>query len=197
MAVSSDVGNKLIAWLMAGAGTLLAYSAYRNRAPWDVLRDIQGEPAFATSAVGGSGPQGFMSGGGGANFQSAIPRLRMIANREIPPELVPIQPSGKLDRDAAASLARIHSRVGAIVPNVGSYRSFGEQAAAAARGEIMADGNPRFGSPNKSLHVVGLAIDVRADYAAKPEVIAAFTEEGWHRARPSVEPWHWSYGVRG
>lgn len=196
MATSEDVGTKLLAWLMAGAGTILAYSAFRNRAPWDVLRDIQGPP-LTTRGTTPAQPSGFMSDGAGG-FIGAIPRLRMIANREIEPDLVPIRPSGRLDRDAASSLERIHAMVGTVVPNVGSYRSYAEQAAAYfSRNETLADGRQRFGNPNKSLHVVGLAIDVRSDYANKPEVVAAFTKEGWHRARPDVEPWHWSYGVRG
>lgn len=199
MPVSSDVGNKLLAWLAAGAGTLLAYSAFRNRAPWDVLRDIQGEPLSQSSGSGSSGAQGFAStsSAGTGSFSSSVPRIRAIANREAPPELVSIRPSGKLDKDAAASLERIHAKVGTVVPNVGSYRSFASQAAARAGGEIMSDGSPRFGDPNKSLHVVGLAIDVRNDFMNRPDVIAAFTAEGWQRARISAEPWHWSYLVRG
>lgn len=194
MPVSSDVGSKLLAWIAAGAGTLLAYSAFKNRSPLDVLRDIEGPPAFQTASSGGAQPSGFRSG----SFSTSVPRIRMIANREIPPELVRIRPSGRLDKDAAASLERIHARVGTVVPNVGSYRSFVEQAAAFYdNNETLADGSKRYGNPNKSLHVVGLAIDVRNDFASKPEVVQAFASEGWHRPRPDVEPWHYSYLVRG
>lgn len=199
MAVSADVGNKLIGWVLAGAGTLLAYSAIRNRKPWDVLRDIQGGAAFTTA-----GPQGFASGSGSGSdtaptgdFSSTVPRIRMIANRELVPTLVAVRPHGRLDKDAAASLERIHAAVGRTINNVGTYRSFAEQAALFyGPGNVtLPDGSRRFGNPNKSLHVVGLAIDVaNSDIAASR---AAFAAEGWRNARPSAEPWHWSYLVSG
>lgn len=197
-ATSSDVGSKLIAWVMAGVGSLLAYSAYKNRAPWDVLRDIQGSPIDTTTTSSGSGPSGFFdSSATPSTFSSSIPRIRMIANREIPPVLVNIRPSGQLDKDAAASLERIHQRVGFVVRNTSGYRSFASQAASYNQNEMLSDGSPRFASPSKSLHVVGLAIDVHTGDLNKPGVIAAFTAEGWQRARPNAEPWHFSYLVRG
>lgn len=196
MAAAPDVASKLLAWIMAGTGSLLLYSAYRKRSPLDVLREIPGEsPAlqtdYASTVVGNVG---FTNTPGG-NVGS-IARIRMLANREIKPELVRIQPTGYLDKDAAASKARIDAAVGYAVPNVGAYRSYAEQAAAYAS-------NPgRFASPDKSLHVVGLAIDIHRDYQDRPEVISAFTAEGWHRPRwgegtRNDEPWHWSYGVSG
>lgn len=200
MAVNSDVSSKLMAWLMAGAGTLLAYSAVRNRKPWDVLRDVTGTPIsdgakVGTDLSGGStGPMGFTGTYGGS-----VPRLRQIANREIQPTLVDIQPCGKLDVDAAASKARIDQKLGYVVPASScgdAYRSYADQAAAHASGELMPDGKPRFADPNKGLHVVGLAFDINSAYL-KPEVFAAFKAEGWHQTRPVVEPWHFSYGVRG
>lgn len=184
---TSDVSSKLLTWLMAGIGTLLTYSAFRNRSPLDVLRDIDGPPL--AQPTGQTDDAGY-PGGGGAGYTSDIARLRMLANREIEPELVSIQPNGKMDKAAAASLERIFTKVGYVVPNVGASRTFAEQAS------LYASDPKRFAPPNKSLHVVGLAIDVHASYVNRPEVISAFTSEGWHRAR-SDEPWHWSYGVRG
>lgn len=196
MSTAPDVASKLLAWVMAGAGSLLLYSAYRKRSPLDVLNGVVGESEafqtdYASTVVGNVGYTNTPGGNVGS-----ISRLRMLANREIRPELVRIQPSGMLDKDAAASKARIDARVGAAVPNVGAYRSYAEQAAAYAS-------NPgRFASPDKSLHVVGLAIDVHSDWQHRSDVIAAFTSEGWHRARwgegtKNDEPWHWSYGVVG
>jgi len=201
MAANSDVGSKLLAWLAVGTGSLLAYSAYKNRAPWDVLRDINGpaiaEPTALKTSANSSG-SGFYGSGGGGSFSASVPRIRQIANREIPPDLVKIRPSGTLDRDAAASYERVNQALGYALPNTGTYRSFGEQSAHYySNNETLSDGSPRFGNPNKSLHVVGLAVDVRADYVAKPEVKAALAAEGWQNPRPNAEPWHWSYLVRG
>lgn len=197
MAASSEVGSRLLAWIMTGVGTLLAYSAYKGRPPWDVLRDVPGTTFGKWDVATGVALSGTVDATPSSSFSSSVPRIRMIANRETPPALVPIRPHGMLDKDAAASLERVFDAVGYTIPNVGSYRSFGEQAAARARGEVMSDGAPRFADPNKSLHVVGLAIDLRADYAARPMVQAAMRAEGWQQVRPAAEPWHWSYLVRG
>lgn len=188
----NDTGNRLIAWLATGTGTLLLYSAVRNRKPLDVLRDVQGSPlvdySLRSAISGGSNPKGR---GSPVTNVTGIPRLRMIANREIPPELVPIKPFGKLERSAAESKNRIDAKLGYAVPHTSGYRSYAVQAAGHA-----SDPN-RFADPKKSLHVVGLAIDVHSSYANLPEVVQAFTEEGWHRYDPEGEPWHYSYGVRG
>ncbi len=192
MSVSSDVGNKLLAWMLAGTGTLLAYSAYKNRAPWDVLRDINGPPLATATGTGTA------AGFTGSNYSGSIPRLRQIANREIPPTLVAIQPCGQLDMDAAASKARIDTKLGKVIPAAScndAYRSFAIQAQAASRGETI-NGKPRFADPNKGLHVVGLAFDIHSDFN-NADVYQAFREDGWHQTRPIDEPWHWSYGVRG
>lgn len=188
MTVSSDVGNKLIAWLLTGTGTLLAYSAYKNRPPWDVLRDISGTTLVQTGSSVATDPAGFTGTYGGN-----IPRLRQIANREIPPTLVDIKPCGKLDIDAASSKARIDAKLGYVVPAAScndAYRPINIQAQGHAN-------NPgRFADPNKGLHVVGLAFDIHSDYN-NSEVYQAFREEGWHQTRPLDERWHWSFGVRG
>lgn len=190
--VSSDISNKLIAWVAAGVGSLIAYSAIKNRFPWDVLRDIQGQPIHTPTshAASGSSPDPT------ANFSASIPRIRQIANREIPPELVFIKPSGQLDKDAAAALARAQTRVGRDFGNTSAYRSFAAQAAAyySPANKTLSDGSKRFADPRKSLHVVGLAIDlIMPDETIK----SAMLNEGWQQARSSAEPWHFSYLVRG
>lgn len=195
--MDSDSGNKLIAWLAIGSGVLLVYSAIKNRLPWDVLRDIKGTPISVGAAMEsgyGSNPKGRGSAGSGSistGNVSGIPRLRMIANREVSPVLVPIKPFGKLEESAAASKNRIDAKLGYAVPHTSGYRSYAIQAAQHATDP------KRFADPKKSLHVVGLAIDVHSAYASLPEVVQAFTAEGWHRYDPTGEPWHYSYGVRG
>ena len=196
MPVSPDVGNKLLGWVLLGAGSVLAYSAVRNRKPWDVLRDIQGEPAFG-SGSGSSGPSGFANPNNPTgpvdttptgNLAQIVVRVRAIQNREIPPVLVNIKPSGQLDKDAAASFRRVQERGGKDFGNVGNYRTYAYQAAKYAE-------NPRrYGSPDKSAHVVGLAIDiVDVDIqAALPHLLF----EGWQQTRPGDEPWHFSYLIR-
>jgi hypothetical protein len=202
MAAAPDVGNKLLAWLGAGAGTLLAYSAIKNRAPWDVLRDIQGPPIRSATSTSGT-PSGIANPVSGptpsTSFGASVPRIRMIANREIPPELVAIKPSGQLDKDAAASFTRVQAKVGVDIPNVGAYRSYATQAALyyGPGNTTLPDGGKRFAKPGTSLHEVGLAIDVRADYTNRSDVVAAMTAEGWQHVRPGADPDHWSYLVRG
>lgn len=202
MAASSDVGTKLMAWLAAGAGTLLAYSAVKNRAPWDVLRDIEGAPIRTAGDVGsGNEPGGFAnpSATPTGSFSASVPRIRQIANRELAPTLVGIKPFGKLDKDAAASFRRVQLAVGVDIPNAGAYRSYAVQAAAyfGPDNTVLADGSRRFADPRKSLHVVGLAIDIRSDYAGRQDVKDAMAAEGWQNPRPTAENWHWSYLVRG
>lgn len=187
----SDVSSKFLAWLLAGVGSLLAYSLYAKRLPLDILRGIQ-----SGSSIGGSGEvaSGQVEGlSRGTGNESEPVRLRLIANREMAPTLVPIQPHGQLDMAAAASKARIDKKLGYVVPPASvydAYRPYSTQAAGYARDP------ERYANPNKGLHVVGLAFDIHSDYN-KPEVYQAFREEGWHQTRPIDEPFHWSYGVRG
>jgi hypothetical protein len=187
---TADVGNKLVGWMLVGAGTLLTYAAVRNRSPWDVLRDIQGQPI----AAGFAGSSNVDTSTDPSSFAASIPRVRMVMNREIPPVLVPIRPHGQLDKDAAAGLERAFTILGRVVDNTDSYRSYAEQADAYYnRNETLSDGSLRFGDPNKSAHVVGLAIDLSESNAT---VSAAMSAAGWQHTRPSAEPWHWSYLIR-
>lgn len=185
---TADTGNKLLTWILAGVGSLLVYSAYKNRSPLDVLRGVMGDPIDAKNT-----PTGLTSGNldrEAANVGS-IPRLRLLANREIRPTLTNIPGGGQLDIDAANSYKRVVASLGWTPRNVGSIRSYAFQAAGNAA-------NPgRFADPDKSLHVVGLAIDIHSGDANKPDLIAAMTKEGWHRYDPVGESWHWSYGVVG
>lgn len=189
--VDSDVSSKFLAWLLAGIGSLLAYSLYAKKLPLDILRGIS-----SGGSIGGSDSSGVLSASGlsqGTGNESEPVRLRLIANREMAPTPVPIQPHGQLDKAAAASKARIDRKLGYVVPPASAndaYRPYATQAAGYARDP------ERYANPNKGLHVVGLAFDIHSDFNT-PEVYNAFRQEGWHQTRPGDEPWHWSYGVRG
>jgi hypothetical protein len=202
MGAAPDVGSKLIAWIATGAGTLLAYSAIKNRHPLDVLKDIKGTSLTATATAGAPGDTFTPRGGTSEpsdSFASSIPRIRQIANRELAPTLVSIKPSGQLDKDAAASFTRVQAAIGVDIPNVGTYRSYATEAALyyGPGNTTLADGNKRFAPPGKSMHEVGLAIDIRSDYASRADVVAAMTAEGWQHVRPQADPDHYSYLVRG
>jgi hypothetical protein len=175
--------------MLGGVGTLLMYSAYKSQNPLNVLKGIKGDPIYVPP-----NPPSLV--GPNAQADSSIPRLRALANREVQPQLVSIPGGGQLDVAAADSLKRINEALGYTVANVGAYRSYATQAA------LYASNPNRFAHPSKSLHVVGLAIDVNASMMKNEDLVAAFTKEGWHRARwgpgtSNDEEWHWSYGVTG
>jgi hypothetical protein len=187
-----DVASKLLAWVLGGVGTLLVYSAYKSQNPLNILKGIKTTPIYDPTNPVRSQPIPEVPG----SDPGGIVRLRMLANREIRPELVNIPGGGQLDKQAAESLLRINQRLGYTVQNVGAYRSYAVQLAAWAK-----DKN-RFAHPSKSLHVVGIAIDVHAAQKSNQDLVTAFTAEGWHRARwgpgtSNDEEWHWSYGVIG
>lgn len=190
----------LLAWGLVGGGIFIAYSVATGQKPTDVLADRNGEPLFTFEEVGigsglfGSGPDtGLSSGltGSGGMSGPDSQRAQGLADRSIKPDLRPIPGGGSLDKVAAASFRRVTESVGYTIPNVGAYRSYAWQAAQHAA-------NPgRFADPDGSLHVVGLAIDLHANYRDRPEVIQAMQNAGWVRYDPSGESWHWSYLVRG
>lgn len=202
---TSDVASKLMAWMLGGTGALLVYSAFKKENPIKVLTDTMGA-GKAVSFVPSSGaplaPADPNSRGAPPGTSEAS-RLRMIASRLISPTLVNIPPGGQLDIAAAGSLSRINARLGFTVQNVGAYRSYAEQAA------LYASDPERFGSPEGSMHVVGLAIDVHAEQMKNANLVREFVAEGWHRvrwigpghcgtgSRAQNEEHHWSYGVCG
>lgn len=192
---NGDVSNKLLAWTATGIGALIVYSAVKNRFPLDVLRDIQG-PAIHTASAPVSSSSSNGIGGNSGSSSSDFTRVQAIANRTLTPQLVPIKPSGSLDFMAAAALDRAQKRAGFAFGNVGSYRPYALQSALFhGPNPTLSDGTKRFADPNKSLHVVGLAIDI-ADSGNKT-IADAMSAEGWVRAREGAEQWHWSYLVRG
>src|SRR5690349_10686704 len=113
MATDSDVSSKFLAWLLAGVGSLLAYSLYAKKLPLDILRGISSGASIGSGDTSSSGQVEGLSRGTGNESEPV--RLRLIANREMAPTLVPIQPYGQLDMAAAASKARIDQKVGFAV----------------------------------------------------------------------------------
>jgi hypothetical protein len=197
---TSDVASKLMAWVLGGTGALIVYSAYRSQNPLNVLKGVVGPSIYQPgSGVPDLPPDPKAPPPG--NVSDPV-RIRQIANREIAPTLVDIPGGGKLDIASAASLRRINAKLGYTVGNVGAWRSYAEQL------RLWLDKPGTFGDPNKSLHVVGLAIDVVDSQRENQALQQAFAAEGWHRARAlgiggcgtqgrDDEHWHWSYGVCG
>jgi len=61
------------------------------------------------------------------------------------------------------------------------------------------EGDPaRFADPDKTAHTRGLAIDVHTGQGAKrlEAIRRALLWRGWHQARPTDEPWHYSFGIQ-
>lgn len=50
----------------------------------------------------------------------------------------------------------------------------------------------RFAHPNSTLHTQGLAIDVHTGFLNE-KLRKSMLAHGWHQARPSDEPWHFSF----
>lgn len=213
--VERTTGETLIGWTLVGLGVLLVYAAYKNRPVLDLISGKASTPksspsigdiystVIGGSTSGSSGSSNPTTSGGGNSGVTVTPinvgaRPQALKNRTIQPQLVNIPGGGKLDVSAAASLAKVIAQFGAPIPNVGTFRSFAEQAAAYAK-----DPN-RFAPPGQSLHEVGLAIDVADTVAGgvnNPKLINAFASNGWFRRGKEIngtpEPWHWSYGVVG
>lgn len=188
-----------LGWMAGGTGIVLLYSAYKNKSPLTVLTDtLTGNKTTAAPISG---------------FVSTTPttgttvtgstRASAIKAKTVRPDYVSIgsQPNLVLDRDAAASFARVEAAYGKTIFLSGASRSYAEQAASYAL-------HPeRFAPPGTSLHEVGLAVDVvQTMNLEDPRLIAAFTSNGWFRAGKLGnwyghgqihEPWHWSYGVAG
>lgn len=55
----------------------------------------------------------------------------------------------------------------------------------------------RYANPDTSAHCRALAIDVSMNQSARQLrlIHKALMARGWHQARPSDEPWHFSFGI--
>ena len=57
-------------------------------------------------------------------------------------------------------------------------------------------GDPgRYADPRYTGHTRGLAADVHQEQGELATIYQCLAAEGWNRARPSDEPWHWSFHV--
>lgn len=74
----------------------------------------------------------------------------------------------------------------------GSARSCSSQTA------LWLSDKARFAEPASSAHCRALAIDVSMaqSWWRRRKIGKALAARGWHQARPSDEPWHWSYGIQ-
>lgn len=93
-----------------------------------------------------------------------------------------------LQRPALASFKQAEAKLGREIVLTGSIRTCALQASL-----YRSDPN-RFASPNVTLHTQGLAIDVTTeDPELTTKVRKQLEECGWNQARPSDEPWHFSF----
>ena len=195
-----------VGWLAAFGGAMLVYSA---------IHDIKPGAAFAT-AVGGSssnaggvvvgggstppalvspsGPSGIpIAGPSSSSFSTAASSVsQLVASFQRPGQLVPIgYKAHSLAPIAAPAYAAASRAFGAPIPVTDSYRTAAQQAAChAAKPTTCA-------ASGTSMHELGLAIDVDTSIVNPndPKLVAALTGAGFCRYSPSVEPWHWAYGV--
>lgn len=109
----------------------------------------------------------------------------------------------KLQSPAITSLRRVAERTGTKMPwrkNKRPVHVTGTWRSCAFQAECYARDPGRYAPPNVGLHTQGLAIDVDMNWygALTPRQQRRFRyvmkAEGWTQARPSDEPWHFSYG---
>lgn len=186
---------------------MLIVAAIRNQGPLSLITgSLTGNPNPTTINSGvGAGATSDLVSGGSTTVAAGSSRAAGIKAKTIAPIYVSLKnhPNLVMDKDAAASLTTVEQMFGHIIPLSGASRSYAEQAANYAL-------HPeRFAPPGKSLHEVGLALDVGPTVTGgynNPALVGAFTAAGWFRAGKSgnweghgtePEPWHWSYGVPG
>lgn len=73
----------------------------------------------------------------------------------------------------------------------GSHRTCAQQAA------LYKKDPHRFAPPDASLHPRGLAVDVSQAQPNLAMIRTILKAHGWKQARPTDEPWHYSYWVSG
>lgn len=200
-----DRSSVLLAWLAGGTGVVLVYSAYKNVGPMSVLTgNLTGDKTRttidSTTGVVSGGTTGD-TGSGDYSRDQTVPvspgesaRLQQIANRTLAPTLIPLptQPWIQLDVQAVASFMKVQAEYGKPIPLTGGYRSYADQA------KGYQQDPSRFAAPGKSLHEVGLAIDINTDKTnvGDPKLVDVMSKAGWFRVGKSGDM-HWSFGVAG
>lgn len=191
----SGKGSALLGWVTVGGGILLAYSAYKNKSPLDLLgntlRGTAGTKLLSEPPVG-AGPA--------TVYSSSGTRPALLAARKIQPTYVPIpyQPTMLVDVCVIGPLMASVTEYGRPILLTGAKRTAEEQA------DGYAKDPSRFATPGNSLHEVGLAIDVSTILmdVTDPKLFNVLTRHGFYRrgkvlANGLPEPWHYSYGVPG
>ena len=89
------------------------------------------------------------------------------------------------------SAQRIKRTGGRAIRLTGSWRSRAYQA------QLYRRDPRRYAPPCSGLHPDGLAVDVSQDQPNLGKIDRVLKAEGWVQVRPSDEPWHYSYIVRG
>jgi hypothetical protein len=105
-------------------------------------------------------------------------------------------PGGRVvvfQRAAMESLVAMETRLGFEVRFTGTARACSVQA------KLYASDRVRFAPPEDSYHCRALAGDI--DQNMEPKRLKAIDDLapsfGWHKARPTDEPWHISFGGQG
>ena len=97
-----------------------------------------------------------------------------------------------LQRAALDSFKSAEKEVGGLIRLTGAFRACSYQTA------LYRSDSGRFANPDTSAHCRGLAIDVSTNQAADKlkRIRATLMERHWHQARPTDEPWHYSFGLQ-
>lgn len=197
MTDSSGQGAAL-RWAALMAGIVFAWSGFHGQQPWTQIRAVLSGAPLPRAGTSGQAPA--LTPAEQAAALRPLPAAVPSSTTKAPTSpccggaavalvSIPNHPGFRLQAPAAASLARVEASIGRPVKLTGSYRTCAAQTAANAAN------SERFAKPCDSMHPRGLAVDI--DNKPGSDLIAAMTTEGWHRARASDEPWHWSYGVTG
>lgn len=150
-------------------------------------------PAPDPDAGGGGG-----FGARGPDDLVSNPSAGTVAGCTDPAQLQLIgQGNHKLAPAAAVAFARAEQLYGGRITVTDSYRSCAHQQQRYEETRLTEPG--RFAPAKSSRHTRGEAVDVNLVVmgASNSKLFAALRTAGWCQARPSDEPWHWSYNGCG
>lgn len=175
-------------------GTVLADIAGRVTGPNGQFQPVRGSSSNLDSGQA-TGPS--QSGSGSRPSVATLTPLDLVT-----------MPNGfKLNRQAAASFAKVEQTYGHQIGVTNTYRTNAQQTAAYEK----VGPNGTFAPPGKSLHELGLAVDVNPVTVDLNDanLYNAFISNGWFRAGKVMpqyvngqlvrtnELWHYSYGRPG
>lgn len=98
----------------------------------------------------------------------------------------------RLQKAALEAFQAAQKAVGNRITLTGSFRSCSYQTA------LYRSDSGRFADPDTSAHCRGLAIDVSTNQGSRDlaAIHKALLARDWHQARPTDEPWHFSFGIK-